>query len=165
MEKTDILISNPCNKDWNKMTPRNNGKHCNACNKTVIDFTTWEVEDIKTYLKSKNENVCGHFKALQVAVQRPKHHQFLVDLYLKTDHNFKTPYFKTIILSLIVFCMTVVGCNRPTIHDEICMNNYQDTTRNKIKGKEISTQPELIQFLGRVKRPEPIITDTCKTKK
>ena len=115
MENSKIIVSNPCNKDWNKMTNHNNGKYCGSCNKTVIDFTTWDVEDIKKYLLTKNEHICGHFKTLQAAVKRPKHHQFLVDLYLQTDTKIKTPYFKALVLSLIIFCMTVVGCNIPPI--------------------------------------------------
>jgi hypothetical protein len=118
MENSKIIVSNPCNKDWNKMTNHNNGKYCGSCNKTVIDFTTWEVEEIKMYLLTKNEHVCGHFKSLQAAVKRPKHHQFLVDLYLQTDTKIKTPYFKALVLSLIIFCMTVVGCNTPTTNTE-----------------------------------------------
>ena len=42
MENSKIIVSNPCNKDWNKMTNHNNGKYCGSCNKTVIDFTSWE---------------------------------------------------------------------------------------------------------------------------
>jgi len=118
MENSKIIVSNPCNKDWNKMTNHNNGKYCGSCNKTVIDFTSWEVEEIKMYLLTKNEHVCGHFKSLQAAVKRPKHHQFLVDLYLQTDTKIKTPYFKALVLSLIIFCMTVVGCNNPITNTE-----------------------------------------------
>jgi len=129
MENTTITVFNPCNKDWNNMTPENNGKHCGACNKTVIDFTTWEVEEIKKYLQGKNQNVCGHFKTLQVAVKRPKHHQFLVELYFKTDNKFKTPYFKSVVLLLIVFCMTIVGCNTPTTGEVSTPEENQTTIK------------------------------------
>lgn len=125
MENSKIIVSNPCNKDWNKMTNHNNGKYCGSCNKTVIDFTSWEVEEIKMYLLTKNEHVCGHFKSLQAAVKRPKHHQFLVDLYLQTDTKIKTPYFKALVLSLIIFCMTVVGCNNPITNTETQTTNIE----------------------------------------
>lgn len=114
MEQTDLIIPSPCNEGWEKMTPRNNGRHCDSCNKTVVDFTNMDAEAIKTYLDSKeNQSVCGHFKNTQIKVSRPKHHQFLVDLYLKIESNFKIPVFKTLTLSLIILCMTVIGCNRP----------------------------------------------------
>ena len=115
MEKSNIIIPNPCDENWDEMTPNEIGKHCGSCNKSVVDFTTMNAEQIKHYLNSsKTQKVCGHFKITQVSVSRPKHHQFLVDLYLKIESNFTAPIFKTLTLSLIILCMTVVGCNRPT---------------------------------------------------
>ena len=115
MEKSKIIIPNPCNANWDEMTPNDKGKHCGSCNKTVVDFTTMNDEQIKDYLNSsKMQKVCGHYKIAQVSVSRPKHHQFLVDLYLKIESNFTVPIFKTLALFLIFLCMTVVGCNRPT---------------------------------------------------
>ncbi|NDB35496.1 MAG: hypothetical protein EB023_09170 [Flavobacteriia bacterium] len=113
MKNTDIIVSNPCDKDWNKMTTNNNGRFCGACKKTVIDFTTWDKAQIHEYLKNKNERVCGHFLSLQVAVKRPSHHQFLVDLYLKTERNRKLRYAKPLLLPVLLLFMTLVGCNRP----------------------------------------------------
>jgi hypothetical protein len=141
MEKSNIIIPNPCNANWDEMTPNDKGKHCGSCNKTVVDFTTMNAEQIKHYLSSsKMQKVCGHFKITQVSVSRPKHHQFLVDLYLKIESSFTVPIVKTLTLSLIVLCMTIVGCNRPTPTRTIgkiampieidTMNANIDTTNN-----------------------------------
>ena len=113
MEKISLTVPEPCHEDWNKMKLKNNGKYCGACNKTVIDFTTWEKKDIIKYLQNKNKNVCGHFKSLQLAVKIPKHHEFLMSLYFKTENNVKTPLVKKFILSLITISLVVVGCNSP----------------------------------------------------
>jgi hypothetical protein len=114
MGNSKIIVSNPCNKDWSKMASTENGRHCNSCNKTVVDFTNWDLEDIKQYQKQTNENVCGHFKSLQVIVKRPRHHQFLVNTYFKTENNLKSSYFKSFLLSSIITIMFLVGCNNPT---------------------------------------------------
>jgi hypothetical protein len=114
MANSKIIVSNPCNTDWSKMSRTENGRHCISCNKTVVDFTNWEIEDIKKYLKQTNENVCGHFKSLQVIVKRPRHHQFLVDAYFKTENNFKPSYLKSFFLTSIIAIMFLVGCNNPT---------------------------------------------------
>jgi hypothetical protein len=113
MEKSKIIVSNPCNKDWSKMSHTENGRHCISCNKTVVDFTNWELEDINQYLKQKNENICGHFKSLHVKVKRPRHHEFLVDAYFKIENNFKSTFVKSLMLSSIVAIMFLVGCNNP----------------------------------------------------
>jgi|694.fasta_scaffold148540_1 hypothetical protein len=146
MEKSNIIIPNPCSANWDEMTPNDKGKHCGSCNKTVIDFTTMNNEEIKHYFlsSSKMHKVCGHFKITQVSVNRPKHHQFLLDLYFKIESNFTASIFKTLKLSLIVLCMTVVGCNRPTstrTTGQIAMPNKIDKlnsnidTTNTLKGE------------------------------
>lgn len=60
-----INIPEPCHEDWNKMTPRNQGRHCAACKKTVIDFTKQTDEQIIKSLESKG-NLCGRFKTQQL---------------------------------------------------------------------------------------------------
>jgi hypothetical protein len=114
MKNSKIIVSNPCNKDWSKMSSTENGRHCMSCNKTVIDFSNWEIEDIKNYLKDTNKNVCGSFKSLQVIVERPRHHQFLVNAYFQTKKTYKSSYLKSFLLCSILVCMFIVGCNNPT---------------------------------------------------
>jgi hypothetical protein len=151
MANSKIIVSNPCNTDWSKMSSTENGRHCISCNKTVVDFTNWELEDIKKYLKQTNENVCGHFKSLQVIVKRPRHHQFLVDAYFKTENNFKSSYLKSFFLSSIIAIMFLVGCNNPTRtenegrttgvvatpdfehNDSLQNKQYKDSTKNNEK--------------------------------
>ena len=60
-----VNIPEPCHEDWNKMTPREQGRHCAACNKTVIDFTIKTDEQIIETLESKGD-ICGRFKNQQL---------------------------------------------------------------------------------------------------
>ena len=139
MSNSKITISNPCNKDWSEMSSTENGRHCIACKKTVIDFTNWEIEDIQKYLNQKNETVCGHFKSLQVIVKRPRHHQYLVDAYIKTENNFKSSYKKSFVLNTIIALMFLVGCNNPSktknqsdVKDSIETNEHNGRTTGQI---------------------------------
>src|SRR5262245_52388784 len=61
-----VSIPNPCSKSWNVMTPAENGRYCNSCEKIVIDFTTMNEEEIKQYFLNSKERVCGHFKPEQL---------------------------------------------------------------------------------------------------
>lgn len=65
-----VIIPEPCQEQWHNMQARGNGRHCNACQKTVVDFTGWEADDILTYLKG-NRQTCGRFTADQLAMQEP----------------------------------------------------------------------------------------------
>lgn len=60
-----ISIPEPCHEDWNKMTPKEKGRHCAACNKTVIDFTSKTDEQVIKTFEIEN-NLCGRFKKQQL---------------------------------------------------------------------------------------------------
>lgn len=62
-----ISIPKPCHEDWNNMSPEAQGRHCMACSKTVIDFTSWDERRIRNYLESRSrEKVCGRFNPSQL---------------------------------------------------------------------------------------------------
>jgi hypothetical protein len=133
-ESSKVIVSNPCNEDWSKMSSSENGRHCKTCNKTVIDFSHWEISDIKSYLKKTGNHICGHFQSLQVMIERPIHHQFLVDVYFQTEKKIKSTYLKSLILSLIMACMFLVGCNVPS---EKSTKGFDSSENNKINGDSI----------------------------
>jgi hypothetical protein len=71
-----ITIPTPCHEDWNSMMPKDQGRHCGSCAKTVVDFTTWQPQEILFHFKS-NKNVCGRFTADQLNEPIPTHEDFV----------------------------------------------------------------------------------------
>lgn len=60
-----ISIPKPCHENWDAMTPKEQGRHCQVCERTVIDFTNKTDEQIvKTY--QRNTNLCGRFRSQQL---------------------------------------------------------------------------------------------------
>ena len=58
--KTKITLPEPCNEDWNKMTPTEKGAFCSLCSKEVKDFTkSSDIEILKIIEESENQ-ICGH---------------------------------------------------------------------------------------------------------
>lgn len=49
-ESVQLTLSSPCHENWNAMTPTEQGRHCQACCKTVIDFTTMTDREIAEYI-------------------------------------------------------------------------------------------------------------------
>ncbi|RZN80650.1 MAG: hypothetical protein EVB11_11380 [Winogradskyella sp.] len=74
-----VSIPEPCHEDWNKMTPRDKGRHCSKCSKTVIDFTNQSDEQVFKHLEN-SDNTCGRFKTNQlqrkIVLERKKENQF-----------------------------------------------------------------------------------------
>lgn len=62
-----ISIPKPCDEDWNVMTPKDKGRFCNSCSKTVIDFTKMNTYEIQDFInENKNNRICGHVKQTQL---------------------------------------------------------------------------------------------------
>jgi len=67
-----ISIPKPCHEDWTAMTPNEQGRHCNVCCKTVMDFTGMNDEEVKYFFikKKKEAPVCGRFKNEQLQYKK-----------------------------------------------------------------------------------------------
>ena len=68
--KFSIQIPSPCHEDWNQMLPAEQGRFCQSCEKTVVDFSQMSDEQVLSYFKLKQQNserVCGRFRAEQVS--------------------------------------------------------------------------------------------------
>ncbi|WP_111684831.1 energy transducer TonB [Winogradskyella tangerina] len=62
-----LSIPEPCHEDWSKMTPNDRGRYCQSCSKTVIDFTTMNIEEIQDYIHNhRDQRICGHIKQSQL---------------------------------------------------------------------------------------------------
>lgn len=72
--KFSIQIPSPCHEDWNQMLPAEQGRFCQSCEKTVVDFSQMSDEQVLDYFKLKqpsSERVCGRFRAEQVSKPVP----------------------------------------------------------------------------------------------
>lgn len=70
MKKPDsiqILIPNPCNEVWDKMSDTSNGKFCHSCQHAVIDFTRFTDAQLYNFtIAHKDEYICGRFRQSQL---------------------------------------------------------------------------------------------------
>jgi hypothetical protein len=115
MQDFKITIPKPCHEDWDKMSPNEKGKHCCVCEKTVVDFTAMEPQEIKSFFEAKKgEKVCGHFKTEQVDKHIPKFHQWLMKVQSTIENNFRVPVFGKMALGVVGFSMFVMGCSSNT---------------------------------------------------
>lgn len=93
--KHKITIPKPCNENWNKMAPNENGRFCLSCSKTVVDFTAMLLHEIQHFfMENQNNKVCRRFKKSQldtITIQIPSrvlytqihhHKMFLLALFI-----------------------------------------------------------------------------------
>ncbi len=60
-----VHINEPCNENWGQMTPKEQGRHCDKCEKVVVDFTQLSDAEVIQYLHA-NKNTCGRFNNWQL---------------------------------------------------------------------------------------------------
>ncbi len=69
-----LTIPQPCHEDWNQMTPQEQGRFCDACQKCVVDFTQFTDQELYNYINTHiGEKTCGRFQASQLnrSIQLP----------------------------------------------------------------------------------------------
>ncbi len=98
-----LNIPTPCNENWNKMTPTEQGAFCKKCALEVIDFSNKSSEEIKrTLLENNGKHFCGKIKKSQLdAINQ--------DYSLWENQTVKTFQSKFLWACLIVFGMTFLG--------------------------------------------------------
>jgi hypothetical protein len=100
-----IAIPKPCHEDWDKMLSNQHGRHCNACAKTVTDFTTMTDEAIKDFfINKKEEPVCGKFKNEQLS-------RIIIDLPENILYIDMPLWKKFLAACLIVFSTSLFSCD------------------------------------------------------
>jgi len=113
MQDFKISIPRPCHENWDKMTPNEQGRHCNVCVKTVVDFTNMEAREIKSFFEEKKgEKVCGHFNTTQVDKTIPTFYQKLNNIRRSIEEKISIVFLKRIALLGIGTIMIVTGCSR-----------------------------------------------------
>ncbi len=61
----------PCNENWQQMSPAEQGRHCHACSKTVIDCTGMNDQSLATFIAAKGNGLCGRFRNDQLGRDIP----------------------------------------------------------------------------------------------
>ena len=65
-----LHLPTPCHEDWDAMSLRDQGRHCAACQKTVVDFTAMsDAQLVRFFDNYKDLPICGRFANTQL--QRP----------------------------------------------------------------------------------------------
>jgi hypothetical protein len=62
MPKSLLLnIPEPCQENWQNMTPQEQGRFCGSCQKIVVDFSMMTDKEVLAYFSKASQHVCGRF--------------------------------------------------------------------------------------------------------
>ena len=96
------------------MLPNDNGRYCNSCAKTVIDFSVMTDEQVQQYIiQHQQEHMCGRFKKTQL-------HRIVIDLPANILYVRMPLWKKFLVACMIIFAAsifpfeTTIAGNAPT---------------------------------------------------
>ena len=65
-----LTIAKPCHENWNMMSPKTEGRYCDACEKVVTDFTKMNDDELIAFMSTKQAHACGRFREDQVQLTK-----------------------------------------------------------------------------------------------
>jgi hypothetical protein len=146
------------------MHPREQGRHCDACDKTVIDFTEKSEKEIAEFFaEHPDQRICGHFRISQLHEKPSRLHAYLLQLHASASCNIKRHALRAVALFFIGMMMTMTGCSpKHIVHeDTLVLGNVprsqfrlSDTTNYFIDG-EAQADYDSTCVKGNVKIPNP----------
>ncbi|MGC4104030.1 hypothetical protein [Ferruginibacter sp.] len=123
-----ISIPKPCHSSWHSMTPNEEGRYCNACAKTVVDFSVMSDAAIQHYfMEHYGQKICGRFKSTQIE-------RIVIDLPPGIFRLRLPSWKKFLVIFLCCFGSSFLG-----IDTTIAGNNFNHTafTHNYSNGHDV----------------------------
>ena len=141
---TIITIPKPCHENWENFTQAEQGRHCQVCAKTVIDFTEWQPNAIANYLSDKTEGeTCGRFTKAQLEDNIPTAEEFV-----KKISYFRISTLKKIgAIFLFAFVIGNSSCTNGNEQGKALIENGQHST-GMVVNKDYNTKNYKIDSLA-----------------
>lgn len=129
-------IPKPCHEDWNSMSEKDKGRHCEVCAKVVVDFTKMSDAEMIDYLQQhQHQKTCGHFRTEQLLQTE----EIVIDIAaIPKNTPFKSLFFACL---LIVFSsLFLISCTSCMMGKVKLKEEDKDSTQATHKIKKDSLQ-------------------------
>ncbi len=136
-------IPEPCSENWSTMKKESNGRFCNSCVKSVIDFTGMETSEIVSYLKkNQGKNICGRFNPAHV---QPTVKIVIPRSIITKQLSFSRAFVVALALAMgttLLSCKNEQGIKTPVAAVELTTEIEKDTIslKNKTNATSQNTQ-------------------------
>lgn len=154
-----IQIKEPCHENWDKMKIGIVSRHCDSCQKEVMDFTQKSREEIIIHLLSNpNENVCGRMRGDQFDF----HHDDIPILIEALKH--RPSHSSFLILTLVCLSLVACGSDNKSIkpkQDAHPKEQIMGKVVNPLDSNDIKSTPKA---LGKISRKDFKIEKCISTK-
>ncbi len=153
-----IKVEKPCHEDWNKMKPGAEGRHCDVCNKVVINFTNVREEEIINYIRQNSgQRVCGYFRSDQLDKKQSYAERLLNVFLVYIDTKLSVRILNNSLNFIVGMLLVMIGCqSRTTGEVELEKNDLKDSsgTMHKSLAHDTLTESRTNIILG-----EPMLAE------
>jgi len=152
MKDFKIRIPEPCHEDWDAMTKNEQGRHCQVCSKTVVDFTNKSSEEIGSFIaENASTKLCGRFKTTQL----DESYHFKVDLNTIPANLGLLRSFRLAII--LVFLGSLFSCTNYNNQKVVGEIEPTYTTVGMLVAPPVETNDTLVNEI------DSIVTESCET--
>ena len=160
MKNHNLKIANPCHEDWDKMAQNQLGRHCQLCEKTVVDFTKMSSEEIKEYLlKRGNERICGRILKEPVKPIPSKKEQWFNNQRLRINQKIGFFPMRISLLSILSILMVLFGCNQTKVESKPDTKENSPITSGDSVANDNTQRIDELHTMGNIAKPEPLMGD------
>jgi len=167
-----VNIFEPCPANWDHMQIKLNARHCEQCDKSVVDFTQKSRAEIISYLlENPNGSVCGRMSQQQFDIKEEDLPE-LISILSQAKHRHNAFFILAIVCSSLFYsCESKPKDNTQTIgkakiehRDEVTTGKMmiptttEDTVKHKKNHKSTTQIPQVRELMGEVSImpvPEP----------
>ncbi len=167
-----VNIFEPCPANWDHMQIKLNARHCEQCDKSVVDFTQKSRAEIISYLlENPNGSVCGRMSQQQFDIKEEDLPE-LISILSQAKHRHNAFFILAIVCSSLFYsCESTPKDNTQTIgkakiehRDEVTKGKMmiqtttEDTVKPKKNHKSTTQIPQVRELMGEVSIvpvPEP----------
>ena len=108
MQRPQLNFS--CPEKWNTMSPTGEGRHCDVCDRIVIDFSAKTNDEIISAIKGNSGKACGRFRAVQLKNPFNDRRDRLVRFYQNIAQSSRRYFPKAVLLAFATALLFVSGC-------------------------------------------------------
>lgn len=136
------IIKEPCHEDWDNMKVGIDSRHCDLCNKNVIDFTKKNRAEIITYLLDRsNERVCGRMKGNEFEMKE-------ADIPVLMEVLRAPKYRSNAFLILAIVCSSVFSSCEVLSNDDAVKKNNTTVLGDVITKKSLNSQDTIPKMIS-----------------
>lgn len=162
-----LRIPKPCQEDWNLMTPKEKGRFCSSCEKTVIDFTVMSDHEVKEFLiQNQGKKLCGHVNTSQLDLIHVKIPVDVLNVNRLGSYSF-------LMVLFIVMGTTLMSCkdnhgkmqkiDRVEIVDSLFSNDQEIPVMGGVANQSVIHPPECVDSAHNKEKDENEATTDTNT--